>query len=136
MKEGEYYVGFDRPDPEAIIRLTTSRPCLMAVQISTKGPVSSLNHAAVQANLDLSGTLEELAASHFSEASVFPEFSPIEDTLLSETLPRIETPEPIMDAHAMAEDLLTLEIQQHFCQPSDFPEYTPAEEEAILHRQM
>ncbi|CAH0482406.1 unnamed protein product [Peronospora belbahrii] len=112
---------------------TTSKPLFMALQ-TTNGPLASLNNAAMQADLNLNGTLEEIAARHFSEASTFPEFSPTEDTLLTETMPRIKTPEPVLDAHTMAVEELTLEMQQHFCEPSDFPEITIAEEEVMLQR--
>ncbi|ETL45656.1 hypothetical protein L916_04297 [Phytophthora nicotianae] len=103
---------------------------------TAKAPLTSLNNAATNAHLDLNGTLEEVAARHFSEASAFPEFSPAEDTLLGQAVPLIPDKVPIMDAHALAEEELTAEIQQHFCESSDFPEYTPAEEEAMLHKVM
>ncbi|CAI5747320.1 unnamed protein product [Peronospora destructor] len=91
--------------------ITTSRPLFVTLQ-AAKAPLTSLNKAAAQADLNLNGTLEEIAARHFSEPSIFPELTPMEDTLLSQTL--------------------TLEMQQHFCEPSDFPEYTVAEEEIML----
>ncbi|EGZ19844.1 hypothetical protein PHYSODRAFT_488798 [Phytophthora sojae] len=111
--------------------IASSRPLLRELQMA-KPPLTSLNNAAAMAQLGLEGTLEEVAASHFSEASAFPEFSPMEDTLLSQAVPLIPTPEPIMDAHALAEEQLMAEMQQHFCESSDFPEYTPAEEEAMM----
>ncbi|ETI52386.1 hypothetical protein F441_04429 [Phytophthora nicotianae CJ01A1] len=115
--------------------ISSSRTLLMGLQ-TAKAPLTSLNNAATNAHLDLNGTLEEVAARHFSEASAFPEFSPAEDTLLGQAVPLIPDKVPIMDAHALAEEELTAEIQQHFCESSDFPEYTPAEEEAMLHKVM
>ncbi|CAI5730030.1 unnamed protein product [Hyaloperonospora brassicae] len=112
--------------------IVTSRPLFVAL-LSSKAPLTSLNNAAAQADLNLSGTLEELAASHFSAASAFPEFSPMEDTLLSEAVLRTKTPAPVYDAHAKAEQQLMAELQQHFCESSNFPENTLAEEEALLH---
>ncbi|POM63405.1 Hypothetical protein PHPALM_21203 [Phytophthora palmivora] len=97
--------------------------------------MASLNGAAIKAQLELSGTLEEVASSHFSESSAFPEFSPMEDTLLSEAVPRIKTRPVIMDAHSLAQEELNEEIQQHFCASSDFPEYSAAEEEAMIHKE-
>lgn len=111
--------------------ISTTRTLLMALQ-TVRPPMTSLNGAAATAKLDLEGSLEEVASSHFSESSAFPEFSPMEDTLLSQAVPLIPTPEPIMDAHALAEEQLMAEMQQHFCESSDFPEYTPAEEEAMM----
>jgi nucleoid-associated protein YejK len=96
--------------------------------------MTSLNGAAKSAQLELDGTLEEVASSHFSESSAFPEFSPMEDTLLSQTVPRTKTKAPIADAHSMAQEDLTEEMQQHFCTSSDFPEYSAAEEEAMMHK--
>ncbi|POM80665.1 Hypothetical protein PHPALM_1467, partial [Phytophthora palmivora] len=93
-------------------RSIASSRVLMAVQPAK--PLTSLNNAAAMAQLDLNGSLEEMAASHFSEASAFPEFSPTEDTLLGQAVPRIPDVMPIMDAHALAEEQLTLEMQQHF----------------------
>jgi hypothetical protein len=115
--------------------ISTSRTLLMALQ-TAKPPLTSLNNAAVTAHLDLNGTLEEVAASHFSEASAFPEFTPMEDTLLSQAVPRIKTKAPVMDAHALAEEELMAEMEQHFCESSDFPEYSAAEEEAMMHKEM
>ncbi|KAG7387254.1 hypothetical protein PHYPSEUDO_014540 [Phytophthora pseudosyringae] len=115
--------------------IATSRVLLLALQ-TTKPPLTSLNNAAAVADLDLNGTLEEVAARHFSEASAFPEFSPMEDTLLGQAVPRIKATMPVMDAHALAEEELTAEMHQHFCESSDFPEYTPAEEEAMMHMEM
>ncbi|KAG3084684.1 hypothetical protein PI124_g18604 [Phytophthora idaei] len=112
--------------------IASSRTLLMALQ----PPLTSLNNAAANAHLDLNGTLEEMAARHFSEASAFPEFSPTEDTLLGQAVPLIPTKVPVMDAHAMAEEELTAEMQLHFCESSDFPEYTAAEEEAMMHKIM
>ncbi|KAG2767650.1 hypothetical protein PC129_g17018 [Phytophthora cactorum] len=112
--------------------IASSRTLLMALQ----PPLTSLNNAAANAHLDLNGTLEEMAARHFSEASAFPEFSPTEDTLLGQAVPLIPTKMPVMDAHAMAEEELTAEMQLHFCESSDFPEYTAAEEEAMMHKIM
>ncbi|KUF96051.1 hypothetical protein AM588_10006245 [Phytophthora nicotianae] len=146
--------------------------------------MTSLNGAAAKADLGLTGTLEEVATSHFSESSAFPEFSPMEDTLLSEAVPRmkpkmssmtslnaaaklargcgshsflrglslprvlsngrhaagqavprIKSKVFIMDAHSLAHEKLTEEMQQHFCASSDFPEYSAAEEEAMLHKE-
>uniref|UniRef100_M4BLR7 Uncharacterized protein n=1 Tax=Hyaloperonospora arabidopsidis (strain Emoy2) TaxID=559515 RepID=M4BLR7_HYAAE len=111
--------------------ILSPRPQFVAL-LSSKAPLTSLNNAAVEADLNLNGTLEELAASHFSAASAFPELSSVEDTLLSEAVLRTKTPAPVMDAHAKAEEELVLEMQQHFCESSDFPENTPAEEEATL----
>ncbi|GMF19964.1 unnamed protein product [Phytophthora lilii] len=96
--------------------------------------MTSLNGAAAKAKLDLDGTLEEVASSHFSESSAFPEFSPMEDTLLSQAVPRIKSKVPAVDAHALAQEELTEEMQQHFCESSDFPEYSAAEEEAMMHK--
>ncbi|KAH7463859.1 hypothetical protein PRIC1_006437 [Phytophthora ramorum] len=115
--------------------ISASRTLLVALQ-TIKPPLTSLNNAAAMAHLELNGTLEEVAARHFSEASAFPEFSPMEDALLGQAVPRIETKMPVMDAHALAEEELTLEMQQHFCESSDFPEYTPAEEEAMMLKTM
>ncbi|KAF4034322.1 hypothetical protein GN244_ATG13710 [Phytophthora infestans] len=115
--------------------IASSRPLLIGLQ-TTRPPLTSLNNAAASANLDLNGTLEEMAARHFSEASAFPELSPTEDTLLGQAVPLIPMKMPVVDAHALAEEELTAEIQQHFCESSDFPEYTPAEEEAMLHKVM
>ncbi|OWY91258.1 hypothetical protein PHMEG_00040236 [Phytophthora megakarya] len=117
-----------------LTRSVASSRMLMALQ--TAKPLTSLNNAAAMAQLDVDGSLEEMAASHFSEASAFPEFSPMEDTLLGQAVPRIPNVEPIMDAHALAEEHLTAEMQQHFCESSDFPEYTPAEEEALMLQEM
>ncbi|CAI5744522.1 unnamed protein product [Peronospora destructor] len=111
--------------------ITTSRPLFVTLQ-AAKAPLTSLNKAAAQADLNLNGTLEEIAARHFSEPSIFPELTPMEDTLLSQTVMQIKTPKHSMDAHTMAAKKLTLEMQQHFCEPSDFPEYTVAEEEIML----
>ncbi|KAE8894628.1 hypothetical protein PF005_g6331 [Phytophthora fragariae] len=116
-------------------RLVLARGFATSLQ-SAKPPLTSLNNAAIMAQLELNGTLEEVAASHFSESSAFPEFSPMEDTLLSQAVPRIQPKMPIMDAHALAEEQLMAEIQQHFCESSDFPEYTPAEEEAMMLKEM
>ncbi|POM80666.1 LOW QUALITY PROTEIN: Hypothetical protein PHPALM_1468 [Phytophthora palmivora] len=41
----------------------------------------------LNAQLNFEGTLEEVASSHFSESSAFPEFTPMEDALLSEAVP-------------------------------------------------
>merc|ERR1712137_714395 len=81
--------------------IATSRSLFTFLQ-PTKKPLTSLNNAAAQANLDINGTLEETAAHRFSEASTFPDFSPTEDTLLAEAVPRIKTPEPVIDAHSIA----------------------------------
>ncbi|KAG6614576.1 Mitochondrial-processing peptidase subunit beta [Phytophthora cinnamomi] len=97
--------------------------------------MTSLNSAATTAKLDIDGTLEEVASSHFSESSAFPEFSPAEDTLLSQAIPRIKSKTPVMDAHALAQGELNEEMQQHFCESSDFPEYSAAEEEAMLRKE-
>ncbi|KAL3665453.1 hypothetical protein V7S43_009488 [Phytophthora oleae] len=97
--------------------------------------ITSLNCAAKNAHLDLEGTLEEVASSHFSESSAFPEFSPMEDTLLGQAVPRIKSKIPVVDAHSVAQEELNEDMQQHFCASSDFPEYSPAEEEAMLHKE-
>ncbi|ETN12703.1 hypothetical protein PPTG_08779 [Phytophthora nicotianae INRA-310] len=97
--------------------------------------MTSLNAAAKLAQLNLEGSLEDVAATHFSEASAFPEFSPMEDTLLGQAVPRIKSKVFIMDAHSLAHEKLTEEMQQHFCASSDFPEYSAAEEEAMLHKE-
>ncbi|GMF51465.1 unnamed protein product [Phytophthora fragariaefolia] len=115
--------------------VASTRPLLLALQ-TAKPPLTSLNNAAAAAQLGLDGTLEEVASSHFSEASAFPEFSPMEDALLSQAVPRIIRAAPVMDAHALAQVQLTAEMQQHFCESSDFPEYTPAEEEAMMLKEM
>ncbi|KAG6614664.1 Mitochondrial-processing peptidase subunit beta [Phytophthora cinnamomi] len=115
--------------------VASSRPLLRALQ-TAKPPLTSLNNAAAEAQLGLEGTLEEVASAHFSESSAFPEFSPMEDTLLSQAVPRIPRPEPVMDAHALAVEQLLADMQTHFCESSDFPEYTPAEEEAMMHKEM
>ncbi|KAL4130028.1 hypothetical protein PRIC2_006034 [Phytophthora ramorum] len=96
--------------------------------------LASLNRAAASAELGIDGTLEGAASSHFSESSVFPEFSPMEDTLLSQVLPRIKHKTPVMDAHALAQGELNAGMEQHFCESSDFPEYSAAEEEAMMHK--
>ncbi|KAL3665455.1 hypothetical protein V7S43_009490 [Phytophthora oleae] len=114
--------------------IATSRTLLMALQ-TAKAPLTSLN-AVAMTHLDMNETLEEMAASHFSEASAFPEFSPKEDVLLGQAIPLIKDMMPIMDAHALAEEELMAEMQQHFCESSDFPEYTPAEEEAMILKEM
>ncbi|GMF19962.1 unnamed protein product [Phytophthora lilii] len=122
-----------------MLRRVARSPALkrgLATPHSAKPPLTSLNNAAAAAQLGLDGTLEEVAASHFSEASAFPEFSPMEDALLGQAVPRIPQKTPVMDAHARAEEALTQEMQQHFCEPSDFPEYTPAEEEAMMHKEI
>ena len=111
--------------------MVTSRQLYKTLQ-AAKVPLTSLNNAAARADLDLNGTLEEIAARHFSEPSIFPELTPMEDTLLSEAVVRIKTPKHYTDAHTMAAKELTLEMQQHFCEPSDFPEHTVAEEEIML----
>ncbi|KAK1944093.1 hypothetical protein P3T76_004005 [Phytophthora citrophthora] len=109
--------------------ISTSRTLFMALQ--TNAHLTSLN-AQAMTHLDMHETLEEVAASHFSESSAFPEFSPKEDVLLGQAIPLIKDMMPIMDAHALAAEELNAEMQQHFCESSDFPEYTPAEEEAML----
>ncbi|OWY99383.1 hypothetical protein PHMEG_00029617 [Phytophthora megakarya] len=115
--------------------ISTSRTLFMALQ-TVKSPLTSLNGAAMTAKLDLEGSLEEVASTHFSdhfsESSAFPEFSPMEDTLLSETVPRIKPKIPVMDAHSFAQLELNVEMQQHFCASSDFPEYSAAEEEVMI----
>lgn len=58
----------------------------------------------------------------------------MEDTLLSQAIPRIQSKAPVMDAHACAQEELNEEMQQHFCESSDFPEYSAAEEEAMMHK--
>uniref|UniRef100_A0AAV1TQD9 Uncharacterized protein n=1 Tax=Peronospora matthiolae TaxID=2874970 RepID=A0AAV1TQD9_9STRA len=118
--------------PRQLARSIVSPRSPFVALLSSKVPLTSLNNAAVQADLDLNGTLEELAASHFSAASAFPELSSVEDTLLSEAVLRTKTHAPVMDAHSKAEEELMAEMQQHFCESSDFPENTPAEEEATL----
>ncbi|CEG47671.1 uncharacterized protein PHALS_04818 [Plasmopara halstedii] len=112
--------------------IVTSRTLLMALSPQ----LTSLNNAASCAQLDLDGSLEEMAAKRFSEASAFPEFSPTEDILLGQAVPHIQPSKPVMDAHTLAAEELMAEMQKHFCEPSDFPEYTPVEEEAILLKEM
>eukprot|EP00644_Phytophthora_capsici_P001782 jgi/Phyca11/505611/fgenesh2_kg.PHYCAscaffold_14_\ len=97
--------------------------------------ITSLNGAAKNAQLDLEGTLEEVASIRFSESSAFPEFSPMEDTLLGQAVPRIKVKIPVVDAHSMTQEELNEEMRQHFCAPSDFPEYSAAEEGAMLHKE-
>lgn len=109
--------------------LSTAVPRIKA-KVST---MASLNGVAKTAQLDLEGSLEDVASSHFSESSAFPEFSPMEDTLLSQTVPRIKAKVLIMDAHSLAQEELNEEMQ-HFCASSDFPEYSAAEEEAMMHK--
>ncbi|OWY94347.1 hypothetical protein PHMEG_00035951 [Phytophthora megakarya] len=125
--------------------ISTSRTLFMALQtvkspltiplIKHNSTLASLNEAATKAQLGLEGSLEEVASSHFSESSAFPEFSPMEDTLLSETVPRIKAKVPVMDAHSFAQSELNEEMQQHFCASSDFPEYSAAEEEAMIYKE-
>ncbi|KAK1944092.1 hypothetical protein P3T76_004004 [Phytophthora citrophthora] len=97
--------------------------------------ITSLNGAAKNAQLDFDGTLEEVASSRFSESSAFPEFSPMEDTLLGQAVPRIKSKIPVVDAHSIAQEELNEEMQQHFCASSDFPEYSAVEEGAMLHKE-
>ncbi|KAF4034324.1 hypothetical protein GN244_ATG13712 [Phytophthora infestans] len=81
----------------------------------------------------------------------------MEDTLLSEAVPRMKPKTSpltslnsavkeqaalwtkskafVMDAHSLAREKLTEEMQQHFCASSDFPEFSAAEEEAMLHKE-
>ncbi|KAG7401390.1 hypothetical protein PHYBOEH_001382 [Phytophthora boehmeriae] len=106
-----------------------------ALQLAIKPPMTSLNNAATMANLELNGTLEEVASTNFSESSSFPDFSPMEDTLLGSALPKIPIPVPIMDAHALAEEQLTDEALLHFSEASVFPEWTPVDEVIEQHRQ-
>ncbi|CAH0486772.1 unnamed protein product [Peronospora farinosa] len=111
--------------------ITASRLFFMTLQ-AAKAPLTSLNNAAALADLNLNGSLEEIAARHFSEPSIFPELTPMEDTLLYEAVVRIKMPKHFTDAHTMAAKELTLKMQPYFCEPSDFPEYTVVEEEIML----
>lgn len=101
---------------------------------TAKPSLTSLNAAAVSAQLPLDGTLEEVASTHFSESSAFPEFSPMEDTLLGQAVPRIKAKTPIMDAHALAEEQLADEATQRFSEASVFPEWTPVDEVMEQHK--
>ncbi|RLN97695.1 hypothetical protein BBJ28_00012356 [Nothophytophthora sp. Chile5] len=100
---------------------------------TVRAPMTSLNSAAAAAHLDLGGSLDELASGSFSEASVFPEFTPAEDTLLQQTQPKMKTKPLVMDAHALAEEELAAELES-FCEASDFPEYSSVEEVIELHK--
>lgn len=68
--------------------------------------------------------------------------------LLSEIEPRIKARQStsaslqrnqiwdfVMDAHSLAREKLTEEMQQHFCASSDFTEFSAAEEEATMHKE-
>ncbi|KAE8894634.1 hypothetical protein PF005_g6329 [Phytophthora fragariae] len=125
-------------EPSAFPEFSPMEDTLLSEAVPRMKPKNStmvsLNGAATSAKLELDGTLEEVASSHFSESSAFPEFSPMEDTLLSQAIPRIKSKTPVMDAHALAQEELNEEMQQHFCESSDFPEYSAAEEEAMMHK--
>ncbi|KAG2884810.1 hypothetical protein PC114_g19944 [Phytophthora cactorum] len=77
----------------------------------------------------------KVTSTHFSEASAFPEFSPMEDTLPGQAVPRTKPNILVMDTHSLAHEKLTEEMQQHFCASSDSPEYSAAKEEAVLHKE-
>ncbi|KAE9014219.1 hypothetical protein PF011_g8153 [Phytophthora fragariae] len=112
--------------------ISTTRTLLMALQ-TVKPPMTSLNGAVVTTKLDLEGTLEEVASSHFSEPSAFPEFSPMEDTLLSEAVPRMKPKNSTMVSLNGAATSAKLELDgtleevasSHFSESSAFPEFSP-----------
>uniref|UniRef100_H3HDJ4 DNA2/NAM7 helicase-like C-terminal domain-containing protein n=1 Tax=Phytophthora ramorum TaxID=164328 RepID=H3HDJ4_PHYRM len=115
--------------------ISASRTLLMALQ-TVKPPLTSLNVAAASAKLGLEGTLEEVATGHFSESSAFPEFSPMEDTLLGQAVPRIQPKSSTMTSLNRAATTAKLNINgtleemasSHFSEASAFPEFSPVED--------
>ncbi|TMW65797.1 hypothetical protein Poli38472_008439 [Pythium oligandrum] len=80
----------------------------------------------------LNADLEEVAASNFSESSVFPEFTPPEEVLLTQAHEEMMAagPPPLDEREErviMAHSALLDELSQ-FSQPSDFPEAAPVDE--------
>jgi CBS domain-containing protein len=108
----------------------------MGAQPTTK--ISFDSAAAERFKLD--PHLEEMAANSFSEASTFPEYTPSEDGLFTQTHGSGPTQEAL-DMHSMTESEILKEEERYamaqsellnkmpgFSEPSDFPEVLPVEE--------
>ncbi|GLD92019.1 hypothetical protein PINS_up000552 [Pythium insidiosum] len=75
--------------------------------------------------------LHERAAEVFSEASVFPEFTPTEEVLMAETYEHMPPTAPMWDEREerlMAAHGEVLDRMKRFSEPSDFPEAALADE--------
>lgn len=106
-------------------------------------PVESMVAAS---HLSLQDSLDNMAAAAFTEASVFPEFTPVEDVLMGETQ-RLDAeeasshPQPVEVTRAAAEAQLDLHenlddmAAAAFTEASVFPEYTPVEDFVVVETQ-
>lgn len=107
-------------------------------------PLPELTRAAAAEQLNLNDNLDEMAAGAFTEASVWPEFTPVEDVLEREThrldddkahmamasVPMTEKPELTQMAAAQLNlegDLDEMALG-NFTESSAFPEFTPTED--------
>jgi CBS domain-containing protein len=110
----------------------------MGTQMGATSKMSFDSAAAERFKLD--PHLEEMAASSFSEASTFPEYTPSEDGLFTQTHGMGPTQEAL-DMHSMTESEILREEERYamaesellskmpgFSEPSDFPEVLPVEE--------
>ncbi|KAJ0408592.1 hypothetical protein P43SY_008939 [Pythium insidiosum] len=98
-------------------------------EMASDGLLAQLSAGAAEMEAD-EMELHERAAELFSEASVFPEFTPTEELLMAETqeflpdsLTWDEREERLMAAHGEVIDRMT-----RFSEPSDFPEAALADE--------
>jgi hypothetical protein len=100
---------------------------------------AEVTRAAAEAQLDLHESLDDMVAAAFSEASVFPEYTPIEDFVVVETqrhdAEEASTRPPLPEVtRAAAEQQLDLQMSlddtaaDAFTESSMFPEYTPVED--------
>lgn len=106
------------------------------LEMSDQHPAKSFDAAAAE-HFNLDPKLDEMAAQSFSEASTFPEFTPSEDGLLTQThgVERGEATHFMSESemleqeerYAAAQSALLNEMP-HFSEPSDFPEVLPIEE--------
>lgn len=113
---------------------------------NARPPLPDVTRLAAEQQLDLHDNLDDMAAMAFSESSVFPEYTPVEDVVEAEThrLDAVEASmrEPLVEVtRAAAEAQLNLHDLDDraagaFTEASAFPEFTPIEDlvEAETHR--
>lgn len=107
------------------------------LEMSSHQPARLSFDSAAAERFKLDPKLDEMAAASFSEASTFPEFTPSEDGLFTQTHgmergddTHFMTESEIMeleDRYALAQSALLSEMKC-FSEPSDFPEVLPIEE--------
>jgi CBS domain-containing protein len=100
-------------------------------------PSSSFDSAAAE-RFKLNANLDEMAAESFSEASTFPEYTPSEDLLFTQTHGARTADTPYSkeeakvwkeeDKYAHIQGEILCEIETRFSEPSDFPEPSSIDE--------